>query len=310
VKAIVCTRYGPPEVLRLQDAPIPHPKRDEVLFRVRAAAVSDSDCATRGGRVKPLMWLPFRIFVGFRRPRHAVLGLELSGEIEAVGSEITRFKPGQSILAFTGNRFGAYAEYVCLRDGGKYIPFNCVIASKPPGISHAEAATVPTRATLALYFLKKAKIENSQKVLIYGASGGIGTFAVQLAKLFGAQVTALCSAANIGLVKSLGADRVLDYTNHNGSDVGGPFDIVFDAAGARKSSPLKIAVSGRARRSRAEQYPWTRPRGSRPLTSMWCRNSLLLARLGLFLTESIRLPKPRMRIATSRPDTSAAAWRL
>lgn len=240
MKAIVCTRYGPPEVLRLKDVEMPNPGPNEVLVRVYAAGVSVSDCVIRSGRVRPAMWLPFRVFVGFRRPRHAVLGIELSGEIESIGAKVTRFRPGDSILAFTGKGFGAYGEYVCLRERGRYMPTDCVIASKAPNISHAQAATVPTRGTLALHFLKKANIQSGQKVLIYGASGGVGTFAIQLARHFGAEVTGICSTANLDLVRSLGADRVIDYTLQDSTTVGGPYDVFFDAVGSKRNSPLKL----------------------------------------------------------------------
>jgi NADPH:quinone reductase-like Zn-dependent oxidoreductase len=239
VKAIVCTRYGLPEVLRLKDVEMPNPGPDEVLVRVHAAAVSVSDCVIRSGRVKLAMWLPFRIFVGFRRPRHAVLGIELSGEIESIGAKVTRFRPGDNILAFTGRSFGAYGEYVCLREGGQYMPTDCVITSKPANITHAQAATAPTRGTLALHFLKKVNIQSGQRVLIYGASGGVGTFAIQLAKHFGTEVTGVCSTANLDLVRSLGADRVIDYAVEDGTTVGGPYDVFFDAVGSKRNSPLK-----------------------------------------------------------------------
>ena len=239
VKAIVCTRYGPPQVLRLDEVKKPRPKPDEVLVRVHAAGVSVSDCIVRSARVKPAMWLPFRMFVGFRRPRHSILGIELSGRVEEVGAHVTRFRISDDILAYTGRRFGAYGEFACLRDGGQHMPGHCLIARKPTNITHDEAATVASRATLALYFLKRANIENDQHVLVYGASGGIGTFAVQLAKHFGAQVTAVCSTANIDLVRSLGADRVLDYTVDDDAGIGGPYDIFFDAVGPTKNSSLK-----------------------------------------------------------------------
>ena len=219
---------------------MPNPGPNEVLVRVYAAAVSVSDCVIRSGRVKPAMWLPFRVFVGFRRPRRAVLGIELSGEIERIGAKITRFRPGDRIFAFTGRHFGAYGEYVCLREGGQYMPTDCVLASKPASISHAQAATVPTRGTLALHFLKKANIQSGHKVLIYGASGGVGTFAIQLAKHFGAEVTGVCSTANLDLVRTLGADRVLDYTVQDHAAVGGPYDVIFDAVGFKRNSPLKL----------------------------------------------------------------------
>jgi NADPH:quinone reductase-like Zn-dependent oxidoreductase len=239
MKAAVCSRYGPPEVLRLTDVEKPELHFDEVLVRVHAANVSVSDCVIRSGRVKPIMWLPFRLFVGFRRPRHAILGVELSGEVEKVGLKVRGFKPGDQIIAFTGRHFGAYAEYVCLREGGRYMPFDCLLERKPANISHAEAATIPSRATIAMYFLNQAAIKQGQRVLIYGASGGIGTFAVQLAKDAGAVVTGVCSATNVDLVRTLGADFVLDYTDEKISDVGGPYDIFFDAAGSAKRSDLK-----------------------------------------------------------------------
>lgn len=239
MKAIVCPRYGPPDVLRLDDVEVPIPGADEVLIRVRAAAVSISDCIIRSGRVKPAMWLPFRLFVGLRRPRRAVLGLDLSGEVEAVGSNVTRFKPGDEVFAYTGRRFGAYAEYVCLRDVSGPIPASCTIERKPENVTYQEAATAPSRGMLALYFLGEAAIRAGQQVLIYGASGGIGVFAVQLAAHYGANVTAVCGAGNLEFVKSLGADRVLDYTRDD-TAAGGPYDVFFDAAGGRKSSALKV----------------------------------------------------------------------
>src|SRR5215469_12962877 len=200
MKAVVCTRYGPPEVLRIENVEKPRPRPDEVLVRVHAAAVSVSDCLIRSAKVKPAMWLPFRIFVGFTRPRQPILGIELSGQIESVGANVSLFKPGDSIIGYTGRRFGACAQYVCLLDGGRFMPTDSLIAPKPRNISDAEAATVPTRATL----------KPGHNVLVYGAAGGIGTFAVQLAKNAGANVTAVCSAANFDLVKSLGAVNVID----------------------------------------------------------------------------------------------------
>lgn len=239
MKAIVCPRYGPPEILRLEELDVPVPGPDEVLIRVRAAGVSISDCVVRSGRVKPMMWLPFRLFVGLRGPRRRVLGLDLSGEVEAIGSSVTRFKPGDEVFAFTGRQFGAYAEHVCLRDADGSMPSSCAIADKPANATHQEAATAPSRGMLALYFLEQAAIRTGQKVLIYGASGGIGIFSVQLAKYFGAEVTAVCSTANLDLVKSFGADHVLDYRRDDAL-AGGPYDLFFDAAGGKNSSPLKL----------------------------------------------------------------------
>jgi NADPH:quinone reductase-like Zn-dependent oxidoreductase len=239
MKAILCPRYGPPEILRFEEVSVPEPGPYDVLVRVYAAGVSISDCVVRSGRVKPVMWLPFRIFVGFRGPRNPILGLDLSGEVWAVGSKVTRWQPGDMLLAFTGRRFGAYAEFACLREDGRYMPSECVMTRKPRNISHAEAATVPSRAMLALHFLDEVDIQVGQRVLIYGASGGVGVFAVQLASHLGAEVTAVCGPRHLDLVRSLGAAYVLDYTREDNRDFGGAFDVVFDAVGVRKQSALK-----------------------------------------------------------------------
>jgi NADPH:quinone reductase-like Zn-dependent oxidoreductase len=240
MKAIVCTKYGPPEVLQLAQVEKPVPKDDEVLIRVHAASATVSDCLVRSGKVNILLWIPMRIFVGFRRPRHPVLGLELAGEIEATGKNVKRFRKGDQVLAFTGKRFGAYAEYTCLPEDGLCMPQDSIMTLKPSNVTYEEAAAVPSRGTLALYFLKKGNIQKEQKVLIYGASGGVGTFAVQLAKHFGAEVTGVCSTANLELVRSLGADKVIDYTKEDFTKNGDLYDLVFDAVGKRKSSKLKL----------------------------------------------------------------------
>jgi NADPH:quinone reductase-like Zn-dependent oxidoreductase len=239
MKAIVCTRYGPPDVLHVAEVATPIPKDHEVLIRVHAAAVTTSDCLIRSGDVGLLLWLPFRAFVGFRRPRRPVLGMELSGAIEAVGKDVRRFKPGDQVVAFTGKRFGAYAEYVCLPESGRAMPADSLVVSKPSNVSHVEAAAVATRGGLALYFLQRGNLRSGQRVLIYGASGGVGTFAIQIANGFGADVTAVCSAANASWVKSLGADRVMDYATDTLTDGSPRYDLVFDAVGKRKTSALK-----------------------------------------------------------------------
>ena len=236
MKAIVCAAYGPPEVLRLAEVEKPRPGARDILVRVHAAGISDSDSLIRGWKV-PKVWFPLRLVFGIRRPR-VILGAEVSGEVVEVGARVTRFKPGDEVMATTGMRGGGCAQYVRLRDGGRKLPWHSLIVAKPRNLSHAEAATIPGRAMLASFFLAQGGALTGKSVLIYGASGGVGTFAVQLARQAGAEVIGVCGPKNIELVRSLGASRVLDYTNPS-EEAGGPYDVIFDAAGTRKPSPLK-----------------------------------------------------------------------
>lgn len=243
MKAIICTKYGGPEVLQLEEIEKPVPKDDEVLVKVYAAAPTISDCYVRSGKVSFWLWVPMRLYVGFRRPRNPVLGFDLAGEIEDLGKDVKKIKKGDQIYAFAGKSFGAYAEYNCLPVNELCFPKGCIMSLKPSNMTYEEAAAVPSRGILALYFLKKWNIRNGQKILIIGASGGIGTFAIQIAKYFGAEVKGVCSTTNLDMVKTLGADKVIDYTKEDYPKSGEQYDFILDATpfkkGNRKSLKLR-----------------------------------------------------------------------
>ena len=216
MKAMTYAQYGAPEVLKLQQVTKPTPKDNEVLVRVIATAANSGDCRLR--RADP--WA-VRLFFGLTKPKKAILGSVFSGQVEATGKNVTRFKVGDHVFGSTGMSFGAYAEYKCLPETG-------ILAKKPANMSHREASTIPFGGTTALHFIRKARIKKGQKVLVYGASGSVGTAAVQLAKHYGAEVTGVCSTANVAMVKSLGADKVIDYTKEDFASNGEQYDVIYE----------------------------------------------------------------------------------
>ena len=239
MKAVVCTCYGPPDVLQIRDVPDPVAGTNEVVIRIHATAVTASEVLIRSGvpNARLLMRVMLRVFMGFRGPRRSIPGAILAGEIESIGSRVTRFRVGERVWAFTLMRCGCSAERICVPATMK------LLSTAPSNLTHEEAAAIPYGGLLASFFLRTAKIQRGERVLVYGASGAIGTAVVQLAKHLGGIVTAVCSTANFELARSLGADSVLDYTKDE-IPAGAGYDVVFDAVGRRKTSPMKQALSG------------------------------------------------------------------
>ena len=239
MKAIVCTKYGSPDVLQLKDVEQPIPKDNEVLIKVCASTVTSGDVWIRSSTFEPWFWLPGRIMYGLRKPRKTTPGNELSGEIEAVGKDITRFKRGDQVygIIWETSFGGANGEYKCLPEDGVEI--------KPMNMTYEEAAAVPIGGLTALHLLRKGDVQSGQEVLVYGASGSVGTFAVQLAKFFGAKVTGICSTSNVKMVKSLGADDVIDYTKEDFTRNDRTYDVIFDAVRKTSYSRCKDSLKQR-----------------------------------------------------------------
>ena len=236
MKAILYTKYGSPDVLKLMEIEKPIPKDNEILIKIHAATVTSGDVRLRSSDFPPLFWLPARLIFGLFKPKKKILGHELSGVVEGKGKDVTNFKIGDEVFGTTTMlNTGSYAEYICLPEKWKH----GVIQLKPTNLNFKEAAALPVGGMTALFLLEKGKISENQKVLVYGASGSVGSYAVQIAKQFGSSVTGICSTSNIDIVKSLGADKVIDYTKDDYTSQKDKFDIVFDAVGKTTKSKAK-----------------------------------------------------------------------
>jgi NADPH:quinone reductase-like Zn-dependent oxidoreductase len=238
MKAVLHTRYGPPEELKVAEVEKPAPTDNEVLIKINASSVTSSDCNIRNQTFTPkLFLLPIRLEFGLFRPKHQIIGFDLAGEIEAVGKNVTRFSVGDKIFGTTEPLYGAHAEYICLPEDG-------VLASMPENFTFQQAAALPVIANTAVHFIRDlGHVQAGQKILINGASGGIGTYAIQLAKHYGAEVTAVCSTPNLELVKSLGADHVIDYTREDFTKNGQIYDVIFDVVSNRTFSKVKGSLT-------------------------------------------------------------------
>jgi len=233
MKAAVCTGYGPPEVLQIRTVPDPRPGNKEVCIRLVATAVTASDCIVRGLKLRGVYRLFMRAAFGFRAPRMGIIGMIAAGEIESVGRDVTSFKPGDQVFGMDGFRAGTYAEKVCW-------PASSSLALRPANLTYDESAALPYGGLIASFFMRRLKVRKGQRVLVYGASGAIGTAAVQLARHLGAEVIGVCSTANLELVQSLGATTVIDYTKDDFTQSGTRYDLIFDAVGKRKSAKAML----------------------------------------------------------------------
>lgn len=240
MRAIEYNQYGPPSVLHLTEAPKPFPRDNEILIKIRATTVTAGDCRLRALNVPFGFRTLLRLFLGFSRPRRRVLGMELAGDIESVGKAVSKFKPGDSVFAYSGIGMGCYAEYKCMSEDE-------AVVLKPPNLSYQEAAALSYGGTTALNFLNRAQIKSGETILINGASGAVGSAAVEIAKHFGAEVTGVCSTVNLVWVQSLGADHVIDYTKEDFTGNGKKYDIIFDAVGSAPYSRSKTSLEENGR---------------------------------------------------------------
>jgi len=312
MKAIVFTEYGPPEVLQLKEVGKPAPKNNEIRIRIHATPVSFGDTLVRNfSAVSPrkfhmpfLFWLMGKIYFGFKKPKIAILGSEFSGEVEAVGKDVRRFRKGDPVFGYRGPRMGAYAEYLCIPESG-------VLALKPANMTFEEAAAVPYGALMALNVLRKAGLRPGQKILVNGASGGIGPAIVQLAKShFGAKVTGVCSTPRLEYVKSLGADKVIDYTKEDFTDSDETYDYIFDILGKSSFSKVKRSLKPNGRclfvsfkMKQVFQMLWTSMIGSKKVI---CALSTEKAEDLVFIKELIGAGKIKTVIDKCYPLAQAA----
>ena len=248
MKAIVYTNYGPPDVLQIREVDKPDPKDNEVLIRIYAVTVNMGDCEMRRSEIPNSIWLIVRLVFGLIKPRKQILGAFLAGKIEAVGKEVKQFREGDQVFAGSGARFGAYAKYICLPEEGS-------LAIKPDNMTYEEAAAVPLGGLNALHYLRKSNIQSGEKVLINGAGGSFGTFAVQLAKYYGAEVTGVDSTEKLDILRSIGADHVIDYTQEDFTKNGQTYDVIFNMV-------IKSSFSGNLKSLKQNgRYLLTNPAG-------------------------------------------------
>ena len=256
MRAIVYERYGPPEVLALAEVETPVPGDEEILVKVRAATVIAGDCEVRSFTFPLLFWIPLRIMFGILKPRMKVLGQELAGDVVAVGKSVTQFKTGDAVFCATGPNFGAYADFA-------RVPMDCAIAVKPEGLSYEQAAAIPTGGLNALHYLRKGRVEAGERVLIIGAAGNFGSFAVQLAKHFGAHVTAVDSGEKLDMLRAIGADRMIDYTRDEVLGGEATYDVIFDVVSRASFSAVLRCLRPQGR------YVIANPRLHQILRGLW-----------------------------------------